>query len=315
MKNILISAIGGDIGYGVIKALKQTDNALHFVGFDIKKYNASFDLVDEFYLSPEYKNEDKWLDFVIGLIRKCKIDYFWPITEPEIKIVDQHRALFADVSLVINKSEILKVALDKAQTALVLKNAGVRVPKTWQRKDFHKITYPLVVKESFGCGSHSVSFVTNEDELEREISKMNNPIIQEYIGDEAGEYTLTIFSDQKIVNYIAFKRTLGFGGMSRYVELVYDENIREIAYTVAKIFNLCGSINVQMRKQDEKYYVFEINPRISSTLGFRVQLGFNDAAWWLDSISGKSIPEYQYPDKPVYGVRTVEEKIFGIEKA
>ena len=50
MKRILITAIGGDVGYGIIKALKRSNHALYIIGSDVKKYNCSYDLVDEFYL-------------------------------------------------------------------------------------------------------------------------------------------------------------------------------------------------------------------------------------------------------------------------
>lgn len=310
MKKILISAIGGDIGYGVIKALKASNQELYFIGFDMKKYNASLDLMDEFYISPAYKEEEKWLRFVTNLIKEHQVDYFWPITEPEMKLVDKNRNLFADISVIINKPYILDIALNKQKTAQVLSEAGICTPKTWNRVEACEEQYPLIVKESFGCGSHSVELVNSRKELVQAFSEMQAPIIQEYIGNANDEYTLAIFSDQKIVNYITFKRTLGFGGMSRYVELADDEDIGNIAHNVAKLLRLEGSINVQMRKENGKYYVFEINPRISSTIGFRLQLGFNDAAWWFDMINGKSIDQYNCPNKKVYGVRTVEEKIF-----
>lgn len=310
MKKILISAIGGDIGYGVIKALKATGQDFFFLGFDRKKYNASLDLVDEFHISPAYNDEEQWISFVTELIQTSQVDYFWPITEPEIKLVDKNRDLFKRTSVVMNKTDILHIALDKEKTAKELRQGGIHTPETWDSPETCVEKYPLIVKEAFGCGSHAVRMVINKEELMQTFSEMQHPIIQEYIGSEQEEYTLSIFSDGIIINYIAFKRTLGFGGMSRYVELVDDEEIKNIAYTVAKLLSLEGSVNVQMRKENGTYYVFEINPRISSTVGFRVQLGFNDVAWWLDMMEGKAISPYSSPKKKMHGVRTVEEKIF-----
>lgn len=310
MKKILISAIGGDVGYGVIKALKESSHDLYFVGFDIKKYNAAYDLMDEFFEAPPFTDVERWLQFVQELIKKCQIDIFWPITEPEMKIVSQNKEMFKQVFVVINKNNILEIALNKAKTATFLRECGIYTPQTWYTVESCSQKYPLIVKESFGCGSHSVSLVNDEEELKQAISEMQNPIIQEYIGDESDEYTLAVFSDKKIVNHIAFKRTLGLGGMSQFVELVDEEEFKNIAETIAQAFELKGSINVQMRKENGKYYVFEINPRISSTIGFRYRLGFNDASWWLDMMEGKEVLPYHSPEKKVYGIRAVEEKIF-----
>lgn len=310
MKNVFITAIGGDIGYGIIKALRAGQCDLYMIGCDIKKYNMSYGLVDEFFLSPAYSEEDGWIAFIIDIIKKKHIDYFWPVTEAEIKIVDQHKDLFADATVVINTSNILQIAMDKGLTARFLAENGLMTPKTWDVMEGCEKIYPIVVKERFGCGSHAVAVVNNESDLKKAFTELNDPIVQEYIGNDDEEYTLTIFSNRKITNHIAFKRQLGFGGMSRYVELVQDAELTKIAEKIAGIFDLYGSINVQMRKCSTNYFIIEINPRISSTIGFRLQLGFNDVSWWIDMFDGKDISPYVCPTEKVFGVRCVEEKIF-----
>lgn len=310
---IFVTAIGGDIGYGVIKALKQSQYELHIVGCDINKYNYSLDVVDEFYVCPPYSDEEAWLSFVLDILSKTKADYFWPITEPEIKLVQKHADKFAGVKVVINTDNVIDVATDKGATAQALRDAGVATPKTWDKVDKYLLenpTYPAIVKEKFGCGSHGVKIVNSNEELKEAFENMQDPIIQEYVGNSDEEYTMTVFSDGNIVNSIAFKRTLGFGGMSRSVELVHDDQIQIIAEKIARFFNLVGSINVQMRKTEDGFCVFEINPRISSTIGFRCQLGFNDVKWWIDLMEGHPASQYTVPDKKVHGIRNVEEKLF-----
>lgn len=312
MKKIFVTAVGGDIGYAVIKSLKKSGHNVYIWGCDTKKYNSSYDLVDAFLVCPPYKDENIWIDFMLKALKSNKIDFFWPVTEAEIKIVNAHRESFDFVKLMINDPNVLLVALDKGKTAEYLAENGVLTPKTWHSVTDAELSFPMIVKEKFGCGSHSVAIVHNKMELHHEYHKMENPIIQNYVGEIAEEYTLTIFSDGEVINHIAFKRELGLGGMSRYVELVEDHMLRMISERIANAFKLRGSINVQLRKQDDNYYVFEINPRISSTMGFRLQLGFNDVSWWLDMKDGKTIEKYTYPSQKICGVRTVDEKLFYI---
>ena len=309
MKKILITAVGGDIGYGLIKAIKAMNNDLHIIGCDIRNYNVSYDMVDEFYICPPYTDEEKWIEFIAGLLEK-DVDYFWPVTEPEMKIVLGNKECFGSCRIIINEDRILDIAMNKEKTASYLSQNGILTPLTWEKDDKTRYGFPLIVKERYGCGSHGVYVVNDESELYLAIEHMDDPIVQEYVGDSDEEYTLTIFSDGQVTNYIIFKRELGFGGMSRYVELIHDERVDDLARRIAKIFNLKGSLNVQMRKKDSEYCVFEINPRISSTIGFRYRLGFNDAAWWIDIIEGKNIPCFEQPQGKVYGVRSVEEKFF-----
>lgn len=310
MKKIFITAIGGDIGYGVIKSLKKGCNELYIIGCDIQKYNCSYDLVNEFYISPPYKDEEEWIEFALKIINKHGIEFFWPITEQEIKLVHKYRSVFKNSTLVINNKKILDITMDKGKTAHYLQKADILTPSIWHDIPSCGENFPLIVKEKFSCGSHSVSMVQTHDELVREYNHMKDPIIQTYVGNVDEEYSMTVFSDGNIVNSIAFKRILGFGSLSKFVELVHDKNLEVIAEKLVKLFKLHGSINVQMRKVDKKYYIFEINPRISSTMGFRLQLGFNDAAWWIDMLEGKKINSFIPPVGNIYGIRCVEEKMF-----
>lgn len=311
---IFVTAIGGDIGYGVIKALRQSHYDVNIIGCDINKYNYSLDVVDSFYVCPAYSDENNWLAFVLNVLSNTKADYFWPITEPEIKIVQKNREKFADVKVIINQDMVIDISTDKGRTAEALREAGVETPKTWSEVSVclteNRKKYPLIVKEKFGCGSHGVKIVNSREELLEVYDCMQDPIIQEYIGNADEEYTMAVFSDGSVVNSIAFRRKLGFGGMSRSVELIHDNQIYEIAEKIAGYLNLIGSINVQMRRVDSTYYVFEINPRISSTIGFRVQLGFNDVEWWVDLLNNQKVEKYTVTDRKVYGIRNVEEKLF-----
>lgn len=310
MSKILITAIGGDIGYGVIKAIKQSGRDMYIIGCDTQRFNYSYDLVEEFYLAPSYKNEKDWLEFILDILKKNEIEYFWPITEKEIQIVNENIDLFLTCKVSINLKHVLDVALDKKNTAICLSESGVNTPKVWEKIEEYNRDYPVVVKERFSCGSHGVVIANNKMEMITSYANMDNPVIQEYIGSSDEEYTMTIFSDGIITNSVVFKRTLGFGGMSRYVELIHDSKTDEIAKIIAKYLGLKGSINVQMRKKECEYYIFEINPRISSTIGFRVAIGFNDVAWWLDMLDKKQVTRYETPNNNIYGVRGVEEKVF-----
>lgn len=312
MKKILVTAVGGDVGYAVIKALKDSVHNLFIIGCDVRKYTMSSDILDDFFVCPRYDDANYWTRYMLDFVCQEGIDYFWPITESEIKIVNDNKELFESTRVIINQPNIIKIALDKGETARFLDVNGILTPKTWESIPADTTLYPLIVKERFSCGSQAVVLVNNKDELADSFCKMSDPIVQEYVGDISDEYTLSIFSDGYVTNKIAFKRELGFDGMSKFVELVNDTKLLEIADKISNIFNLHGSINVQLRKNNGNYYVFEINPRISSTMGFRRLLGFNDVSWWLDLVEQKSIEQYVIPNKKIFGVRTVEEKIFSV---
>ena len=71
--------------------------------------------------------------------------------------------------------------------------------------------------------------------------------------------------------------------------------IEKLLNEIAARLNLCGSINVQLRLRAGVPYVFEINPRFSSTVRFRHQLGFTDVLWALRDRVRVEIGDYIVP--------------------
>ena len=56
--------------------------------------------------------------------------------------------------------------------------------------------------------------------------------------------------------------------------------------------NVAGLYNIQLRLTDDGPKIFEINPRVSSTVVFRNKLGFEDFKWWVLEALGKELPHY-----------------------
>ena len=78
-------------------------------------------------------------------------------------------------------------------------------------------------------------------------------------------------------------------------EVVENEKIERTLHEIATVLELRGAINVQLRFDREGPKVFEINPRFSSTVGFRHALGFRDFVWALLESRGMSVESYCPP--------------------
>lgn len=314
MDRYLITAIGGDIGSSVARCLCMELGRECLLGCDISEFVQGREYVGDFLLAPPFDDEETYLKFLIDTKLIHGINYIFPSTEQEIKICDIYRKELEETGLhlVINSSWVLKNGFSKYATARLLEQNGILVPDTWfpaERLTPEK--YPVILKSDSGCGSKMVKIVYSPEEYEKEILNLDNPVVQEYIGTAKEEYTVGVFSNETQTFSIAFKRKLGPGGMSIYVEYYLDHVISELAIRVSKAFHLKGSLNFQMRKQDGKYYIFEVNPRISSTVGFRYLLNFKDVIWWLDLIKGeKSNISYIPEQASVVGIRTMKEQMF-----
>ncbi len=311
-KNIFITAVGGDIACATLRCIHSGYNYDLIIGCDISSYVQGRTYLDKFIQAPPYSDEVSYILFIKKVCIKYNITHLLPMSEPEIIIINKYRDWFNEngILLMINTSFILDIAMSKYNTASYLMQIGIPTPKTYRFDEYAgQLCYPLVVKANHGRGSKDVTIVNNDAEYKVVISRIIDPIIQEYIGTPEEEYTMCIFSNGLETFSLTFKRKLGFGGMSIMVEVANDNRLTEMANIIAQNMNLVGSINVQMRKDADKYYIFEINPRISSTVGFRHLFGFKDVIWWLQYLDGyKDKINFTLSENKV-GIKTLGEML------
>jgi carbamoyl-phosphate synthase large subunit len=315
MPTILVSAISGDIGCSAVRALRDSVDKL--VGCDMKRYSPVLDSTDNFYVAPPASDTGDYINFLKEIIKKENIGFFLPLSEPEIEVLNQHRndIELSGVKLLLNNKTILDNFLDKLRTTQFLEKLNIKVPKTSALDVYDgSFGYPLIVKARKGCGGKRLWKI--ETSLDLDYIKQKNDgslIAQEYIGNEDQDYTTGVFSDGNIVSSITFRRKLGYGGLSIEAELVDEPFLDRLARKIAMEAGLSGSINIQSRRSGNEFIPYEINPRLSSTLLFRKQFGFDDAVWWLNILQGKG---YSYSKKYRSGIamRCLSESYFNMEK-
>ena len=113
------------------------------------------------------------------------------------------------------------------------------------------------------------------------LNLITEPIIQEYIGSDSDEFTLGLYASGDKIKIISFRRLLSNSGATSWAKHEVHDYFLDIGIKIAKKLQLDGSINIQLRLHEGVPYIFEINPRFSSTVFIRSELGFNDVAWSL----------------------------------
>ncbi|TFD95798.1 ATP-grasp domain-containing protein [Jeotgalibacillus sp. R-1-5s-1] len=314
---LFVTGIGGDIGFGILKCLNEIKYHSMLVGCDINDYPIGKLEVDKFHIAPKASEKDHYINFMLEICLKYDIDIIIPSSEQEIKVLNENKELFNtyNIKILINNNFIVRNFTDKHKTIEFFKKNHIKHPKTYILKEFKgELKFPIILKLKESVGGKGIFKIDDEIDLDYFKKKHQDAIVQEIIGTIDNEYTIGIFSDGKSTYNIAFQRYLGFGSLSRQVKLVQDEKIDQLSKKIAKITNLRGSINVQVRKDFTGEYIpFEINPRLSSTIYFRHYFGFEDLKWWLDIYLGNKIC-YTPKFKKGVGVRTLNEVFFDLEK-
>jgi carbamoyl-phosphate synthase large subunit len=314
--NILVSAVGGDLGQSVIKCLRDSGYHPYILGCDMNPYAGGRADVDEFFPAPPVKDKQQYTNFLLRIIREKKINYVFLLADVEIIFFNENRESFRETNaiFVVSEKHIIDTFMDKYKTVEFFKEKGIPYPRTWMPSQYdNQVGFPLILKKRRGSGSQRLFQVNDKDELQFYLKRHNDMIIQEYLPGEDNEYTAGLFRDGDTIHTITFKRTLAPGGFSQQVGLVSDEAAAGFSRKIATVLDFKGSLNVQFRHTDQGCIPFEINPRFSSTVYFRHRFGFKDVLWCLDLYEGRAVSY-----TPVFtggiGVKKFSEAFFDMEK-
>jgi carbamoyl-phosphate synthase large subunit len=290
--NILVTGCGGDIGQSIGKILMKSAYTKNLFGIDISDKNAAQFIYPNFSVGLRFTHPD-YLNRLKLFIENNKIDIVIPIAEPELRYFSEQNILdtIGTAKMITASTLALEIGFDKYKTAQFLKEQNLPFPKTILAKDIDIITsFPVILKSKTGSGSKDIYVInTMEEFLFYTRNAADVYVVQEYIDDENGEFTCGLFRSKKGEIYsIIFKREL-HGGYTGYGEVVENKSITALLEQLASKINLVGSVNVQLRLQQNIPKIFEMNPRFSSTVFFRHLFGFDDVIWSIEDKLGMVI--------------------------
>ena len=279
----MLSSVGGDLAQNVINCIKKMSGENWLLGSDVNPRNSGQSFVDHF-IESKLVSESDYLQWLNGVFKEFKIDCYFPLSESEIKFfaeIDEKsfNTIFTDVKFIGVNKKIVNIFSDKFQTQNWLESEGFQTPKIYSNMDAEGLIYPVIIKPRFGSGSRSVFRCRNRIELSSVLNLVTEPIIQEYIGSDSDEFTIGLYASGDKIKIISFRRLLSNSGATSWAKHEVQDNFVEIGIKIAKKLELNGSINIQLRLHEGVPYIFEINPRFSSTVFIRSELGFNDVAW------------------------------------
>ncbi|MBI2070911.1 MAG: ATP-grasp domain-containing protein [Elusimicrobia bacterium] len=247
--------------------------------------------VDRFYKVPAAGDEN-YIQILNDLSVAAGVDAVIPASEPEIFALSGLNPagppiLPSKIPVIAQNGDFVKIHGDKlecfrnlARHVDVAPFADGADPR--QLNDFIvRYGFPLVIKERRSSGSRRVSVIENRSALDQQIAQFQAPVVQAYVDDKEGEFSVGVFSSPEFIQAVAFRRSLGPGGNSWYAELSDDEDVLAYALNIAKSIKISGSVNIQVRKGAMGVKLLEINPRFSSLAAARAACGFKDVEWSL----------------------------------
>lgn len=290
---ILVTGCGGDIGLAVGRILLDEKAAASVIGCDIQEDHAGKVFFDRCFVI-ERATAPNYIDTLLRLVEEEGIDLVIPTSEPELRTLCTNDFFGRRELFLTANQKAMEIGFDKYRTAEFLRKNGLPHPWTQIAADGRPQELPCILKSRTGCGSKDVCILT-EEQYHQQKDYGEDDIFQELIAEDDAEYTCGVFrSSLGEIRSIIFRRKLK-GGLtgSGIVEVIPE--IEQLLNAVAMYLDLQGCINVQLRMRAGVPYVFEINPRFSSTVRFRHKLGFSDVIWSIQDRSRNIVDRYQAP--------------------
>jgi carbamoyl-phosphate synthase large subunit len=329
LTKVMIAGIGGaSLGTEIGKCLLLAKKYEVF-GCDIS--STAYGLYNKDFTETYHINRDDYLAEVLKLCHQTGAQWLIPGGEQPNALLSAAAEPLAreGVRVVTNDTAIVGLFSDKQATFNKLAACGIPIPKTAEFNNVNDLQYvglPCIVKPATGSGgSASVFFAVTTDEVlvYAEFIRRNGsvPIVQEYVGDDEGEFTIGVLSlpDGRVVGSIALRRVLdaklsvayrGRGGVvsSGYSQGYIDAfpDLCQQAERIANVIQSRGPINIQGRVRNGVLIPFEINPRFSASTYLRALAGFNEIDMLLGYLINSELPSPQ-SIKPGWYLRSLTE--------
>ncbi len=289
---VLITGIGGNVGQGVLKALRAAGKPFFIVGIDMEALSAGFSLVDRYYQTP--RTSDPAFASALGdIARQEKLEAVYVCSPSELEFFGSHKEELErelGLSIFVNPLAVVQTGSDKLLTADFLRASGFPSPDTVLSANVDDVArliashgFPLIMKPRAGFSSRNIFLVNSSKEIEALTQVVPDLVVQQYLPDDSSEHTAATLSgaDGKVRALIILRRDL-LQGTTYRTELVEDDELNRQMVRIVEALGAVGPCNLQFRMLAGVPYVFEVNPRFSGTSGIRYLYGFNDCEMIFD---------------------------------
>ncbi len=296
-KNILITCAGGGGPIFLARELGKSHNVFLVDGGD---QNAGPHLGFPFQKIP-FGNSPEFSKAIKNLVEKWKIDCLVPGADEELlpvaKILEENPKLMGTVP----SADFISLCLNKKRLMEELSKDGISNLLGFKEKK--DVVYPAIIKPIFGRGSRQFHIIKNADEMEGYLKlygeKFEDVLCQPYI--EGVEYTVSVIvnNKNKLIGIVP-KRIIEKRGITRSAVSEYSQIINDVSRAIVEKYNPKGLFNIQLKIFKGVVYIFEINPRLSTT------------SVLTDKSFGNEVELYMkyYDEETIINPPKLKEKIF-----
>jgi len=320
MKNkVLVSAIGGPTGLGIIKALCSDDDVF-VIGLDMDSFCPVKKYVDKFITCPAI-NDSNYIDFVNKLIRENGVDLYFPTLQPELMHIEKICCSVASpqkslIDLTLDKVKLYKYLQSENFESIIPDYVVINCYEDLRMfyDKYKLLKRPICLKEVNGHGGVGFKIIDTPTNVassflkgqssNRHTLKAIEEIFNglglskdslmgcEYLDGE--EFSIDVVAQEGTVKAIVTRRRNRVSnGIVLEGEVIENLELIRIVEKIALMIGLHGFSNIQFRYHEGKPKLIDFNPRFCGSQLISFGAGINFPRMVIDLLKGVELPKLE----------------------
>lgn len=284
MNRVLVTGIGGNVGYGIIRNIRACYPDIEIVGTNTARISAGNHLCDEVYEAP-FATDPAYIPFVKQICDKHNIKLIIPSTDYETYILAANADGLPTVA--VSPANTTKIFLDKYLSFTTFRDLGLNFAESILPSEYKGQYTKCIVKPREGRGSRGLHFNPPNPE-----AFSDEYIVQPMLTGKEITTAFYVTKENELHGLITMDRELS-SGATNICEVVteYDEAVRIYLLDLIQKVKIRGACNLQSMVNESGFTPFEVNCRISGTNSIRSQFGFKDVNYTIDEYLYGNMPE------------------------
>ena len=281
---------------------KSMDEGDRIIAADLSNLAPALYAADKYYLVPRI-DDPTYIDTILDICRKEKIDAITTLIDPEIELLAKNRARFEeiDVEVLAPYVETAELCFDKFKMYQYLTAHGIPTPDTWGDYssamvaiESGSLAFPVFVKPRTGSGSVGARRVQDAETLKILCEADPTLIIQRLMdGDLDADVYIDTISHKAVSAFSKRKLETKIGGASKTISFK-DENLFAFIRKITELLKFNGPVDMDFFYQDGTYYLSEVNPRFGGAYLHAYGAGVDFVKLIKNNLNG-------YENAPVFG--------------
>jgi carbamoyl-phosphate synthase large subunit len=289
--NVLITAASRRVPLiqAFVQALKGRGIKGNVITTDMNNLSPGLYFGSRHYIVP-LTTDTQYIPIVKSICFRERIHLLIPTIDDELPLFGKHIVDFGamGIKVAVSSERTGLICNDKYSTAHFLSGKGIPFARTWLPFElkFPELRYPLFLKPRTGRGSVGAFTIRNEHELRFFLEYVPDPVVQEYL--DGKEFTVDLLADfdGQVISVVPRERMVVRSGVTDRGRTLHHPGLIHLAIETAKTLDIRGPANIQLKLNEEKATLFEVNPRFSGGIPLTIAAGADFPGWLIEMSCG-----------------------------